>query len=143
MRCFSKEVPKTPIWLPDGTALKFDSLDGQTGYHATDNPQQIEWLKKLEAEHRGGVREITPQVYEVQYLKKKPGSLSFNFNSLKREEISPGTAPDTVATPTRVPPLVADLAATEQVVDTPAPKAPARTAVQRGPRVGKRSRSTD
>lgn len=131
MRYFRKEVPKTPIWLPNGNSLKFDTIDGHMGFFQTDDTATVDALKRLEAEHRGGVFEVSPQTYDAEFVKKKPGSTPFDFNSVQRETVASAPTGDTMQ------PRSPAAAVPVEVSPVPAP-APAPSEPAKGPRIGRR-----
>lgn len=118
--------------MPNGDVLKFESIDGVTGYYSTERPEYLSGFQKMIDEHRGGVSEITEAEFS-QFSKKKMTSVP--SAPRWREEISGGPLHDTVMSrqvvaavePPKAPagPAVA--------VDTGKPAAPPSK-----PRVGKR-----
>ena len=130
MRYFSKESPRNPIWLANGEPLKFDTLDGKTGFIAIEAPEVAAQLEKCQREHRGGITEIQQAEFEDNYAKKKPTLPAYVYRSAP-EAIGQGMAVDTLAP--RIPAV--PLAANENVpatVSAPEVVTPAK------PKVGKR-----
>jgi hypothetical protein len=135
MKYFRKSVPKTPVWISNGSKIVFDSNDRKAGFYATDNAFVIGELEKAEREGRGGVVSITDEQYDAEYIKKKELPSS---TSLPVMELRAGVMPDTITTKATPPPVLAPsvdrVVAMEPEVKefvqdaTPAPK----------PRVGKR-----
>jgi hypothetical protein len=143
MRYFRKEIPRTPIYLPNGDKLVFESLDGVFGYHKTDRPDEIQALETLIAQHRGGVYPITQEEYDRDFGKKKQGSTPSVPASQWREEWGGGFAQDTqsprISTPVAPAAAVPAPANPAPVPPAPTPEpppAPKRTV--RPPNVGRR-----
>lgn len=84
---FAKEVPSTPIFLPNGKKLTFDTVDGQTGYTITADPGLAGQLFQMIQNGIGGVRQASLEEYE-DFVKKKPGSETPQKRQW-REEITP------------------------------------------------------
>lgn len=119
---FKKEIPKTPIYLPNGSKIQFEPRDTAIGFFKTDQDATIAALEKLQAEHRGGVFKITEAEYEAG--KKKAGSTA--LKPAWREEIGQGSAQDTMLkrhapppAPAAVKPLTADSVGTDQTIEKP------------------------
>ena len=137
MRYFKKERPRTPIYLPNGSQVKFETNDGITGYYESDDPNLINHFLTLIREKRGGIAEITAA--EFQEGKKKADSTPSKPSW--REEFGGGFMPDTLEVqPPVTQPTTTAPAAVVKPLDTPgpdpvaqAPKKPARP-----PNVGKR-----
>lgn len=144
-RFFKRELPKTPIYLPNGDKLVFETDDGVVGYFKTDQDDVANYLFKLQAEHRGGIFQIEADEYERAWGKKKAALTPSKASSQWREELGGGTAPDTMLQ-RRVPPDAsgAAAAAAKPIAPTPPPPASSEEEIptpkrpMRPPNVGRR-----
>lgn len=119
---FKKEVPKTPIYMPNGDALQFEPRNERVGFYQTANESEVKALKKLEADHRGGVTSITQAEFDSG--KKKAGLSPSNPGW--REEIGKGVAQDTMQK--RAPGESPQAGAVAAVKPAPLPPSPPATA---------------
>lgn len=138
-RFFKKEVPKTPVLMPNGDRILFESYDNVWGYYKTDKDTEINALVQLEREHKGGVFAITQDQYDDGI--KKKGDLTQSRPNW-REEIGSGIMQDTLAP--RQAPAAAAAAVSPPIAPPPTTAAlPAPPETQkkaaRPPTVGKRS----
>ncbi len=129
MQCYKKAGPRTAILLPNGDAVKFDTVDGLTGYYATDDASRIAVFDRCIAEGRGGLTAIDQAEFET-FSKKKQQSPPY-VERLERESITASTIPDTARFTPRVVPEPTAVA-----VDTGRPAEEPKQVKK--PRVGKR-----
>ena len=84
---FAKDVPQTPVHIRSGIGIKFQTVDGITGYYRTADIRLASHLDSCIANHICGVRRISKEEYDAFEESKKnspPRPL------WRREEISPG-----------------------------------------------------
>ena len=123
MRFFKKAGPSTPIWMAGGEPLVFATLDGRTGYLATDDAAVIAHLEKCIKERRGGLAQIQEDEFKAFEVQKKTGNIS--APSRDREAFGGGVLKDTVSP--RAVPVAAVPVAIEQSAEpvvTPMSTAP-------------------
>lgn len=89
VRYFKKSIPDTPVVLASGRSCKFTSLDGVTGYFATDNAQIQEEFVSLIEQMRYGMSEINDAEFTRDYLDVKKNSPAGILKRRWREEIAP------------------------------------------------------
>ncbi len=130
MRYFKKELPKTPIFLPNGDKIEFAAAPNSLwGYYSTDREDYITHLVTLEQQGRGGVFAISQEEFDRD--KKKEG-LTLSGKPW-REELGGTVAMDTLL------PRQSPVAVKSPEVKAPAPAEPeAEKKVARPPNVGKR-----
>jgi hypothetical protein len=136
MTFWKKEVPKTPIYLPDGSHIQFEPRDGRIGFYQTENQAEIDALTKLEKEHRGGVFSVT----ETEYQGDKKKLMSMPSNPGWRQEIGGGIAQDTMLKRHNPgePGAAAAAAAVPKPTPPPAPTTAAAKPPVKPPNVGRR-----
>jgi hypothetical protein len=70
IRYFRKELPRSPLYLPNGARIEFDPISDGYGYYHTSHGYEIAELLKAISSGRGGVSEISKAEWD-EYLKKK------------------------------------------------------------------------
>lgn len=98
MRYFITHIPRAGYQTPSGRSFQFETLNHSQGYLATEDPELVAELEKLAKAKKMGVQEITAQVYEADFAKKK---LSSGAPPKQwREELAPNVyATDTISQP--------------------------------------------
>lgn len=128
MNYYAKEIPRSPIYMPNGDVVTFETVDGVTAYYATERTDYIAVFDKMIEEHKGGLSVIDQATYDA-FKKKQQASAPYVFK-WNREEITGGPLMDTVMSRAAV---AVEPAKAPVTVDTgkPAP-------VKATPRIGKR-----
>lgn len=146
-RYFKKLVPSTPIWLSNGTPLRFETVDGNVGYYTTDDFYMLSELDACLRGNRGGVSEISASDYEEFLKKKEVSGASRRPLPKSREEFRAPKPLDTKTSPVKPGKVDAAVAATDKTVpmtaETVLPKKTRNASVDQqkreafAPRVGK------
>lgn len=144
-RFFKKQSPATAVVVPGGAKVQFKSLNGVTGYYATNEPGLPAAFEQFMREGRYAITEISFQEFAADYLVKKnsgtPPARPW------REEVSPSTFRQAIQ-PAAVPsaaPVVAVAANPPPpvgmaVADLPPPPATSPTPPDFRPPTGRRPR---
>lgn len=85
MKYYKKELLSNRLALPNGKGVQFEPVGTDTGVIATEDPGLSAELDKAAAAGRGGVVEITEQIY--QELKKNPPVVPSRMRSLNAQSI--------------------------------------------------------
>lgn len=145
-RYFKSLLPRKPVILQDGRAVKFDTLDFTFGYLSPEpgDTVLVNSLAALAEAKRGGIVEIQEAEFTADYSQKKTEYGESPRRSW-REELGGSAVPDTVM-PAR--PAASQAATPSQSTQPPRAaasaaggSAPQAASAPPVPRVGKRSAS--
>jgi hypothetical protein len=90
MRYWKKELPETAIHLPIGKPLKFDYINFDYGYLATEDGYINTELGKCASRKSGGITEIDEVEY-LEFLEKKSAGPSLVGLQRQRQSIGPNS----------------------------------------------------
>jgi hypothetical protein len=88
IRYFKKLAPGTPVVVNGNIPIKFDTLDGLTGYYATQEEGISEQFVSYMRQQRYGMTEISEQEFQENYVQKKMKSPAGTAPQKWREEMS-------------------------------------------------------